>query len=370
MRTPIVSSLCVILLLSGVLQAQMEGHQHETSQPRPKTEEPRVLVEVPTVQQARIGLKTTVARKTPVSHTIRTVGIVATDQGAESHIHIKVTGWIESIFADFVGRKVSKGDPLFSLYSPEIFSTEEEYVSARKQGVAGNELATTALERLRLWGVSAKELKRLQTSLTASRVVVFESPQDGYIINKNAISGMYITPEMELYLVADLSRVWISVTLYEFDAASVIVGDTATVELPYGADFRLEGKIDYIYPQIEVQSRAAKARIRVANSKLKLKPGMYTNVVIQKNLGDSLVIPDDAAIDTGLRYIVFVKKDVSHFEPREIKVGPRVGGELVVLSGLKEGEQVVTNAQFLIDAESKLKAAVQKRPFEHSGHSQ
>lgn len=333
-----------------------------------KAEEARIPMKIPEQQQIRIGLKTTKVSRKLLNHTIRTVGIADADPTAQSRIQMKVNGWIEHVFADYVGKKINQGEPLFSLYSPEVLSTQEEFISAKKQGKAGKSLASGALERLKLWGISSQDLKRLERTLKPSRVVTFAAPQSGYIITKNAISGMYVTPEMDLYHIADLSKIWISVSLYEFDASSIVAGDSAEIELPYDPSFKLTGKIDYIFPQIDLQSRSAKARITVNNEALKLKPGMYANIIIQKALGESMVVPEDAVIDTGGRHLVFVKNNSLDFEPRDIKIGPRVAGEIVVLSGLKEGEEVVSSAQFLVDAESKLKAATQKMPPGHGGH--
>lgn len=369
MKFGAVQNSFLILLLSGSLSAQThDGHGIPPSKKNTSQEETRVEIKVPLNQQERIGLQTTKVTRKPVNHVIRTVGIVTTDQGTEDRIHLRVNGWIEEIFADYVGKLVKKGDPLFAIYSPEVLSTEEEYVEAIKQKTAGKEIADVAIERLKLWGVSSKELKRLQTSLKASRIVAFASPANGYVLSKNAIKGLYVTPDLELYHIGDLTRIWINVTLYEFDIASVSQGDTAKIELPYDPQWQLKGKIDYIFPQIESQSRSAKARIQVENRDLKLKPGMYVNIIVEKNLGQLLVVPDDAVIDTGMRQIVFVKKTNTQFEPREIKMGPRVGSDYTVFSGLKDGEEVVSSAQFLIDAESKLQAAINKQPFQHSGH--
>ncbi len=333
-----------------------------------KKDEARVPIEVPQEQQSKIGLKVAKAEKKKVEHTIRTVGTVTADQTKEAHVHTKINGWIEQIYADYIGKPVKKGQSLFELYSPDLVSTQEEYLAARKQGAPGREIAVTALERLKLWGVPQSEIDRLKKSGKAKRSVTFDSPVDGFIINKTAIRGMYITPEMELYHIADLSRIWIIVTLYEYDVAVISVGDEAEIQLPYDPDKSFKGKISYIYPEIEIETRTAKARIELDNPDQKLKPGMFSNISLKKNLGEAIVIPDDAVIDTGTRKIVFVKTGTSRFEPREIKAGPRIENTFAILSGLKEGEEIVTSAHFLIDAESKFQAALQKGSPTNSGH--
>lgn len=372
----IVAFISLFLAQSAFAQA---GHQHGSPPPAPKAtdqkkaeprkEDPRVPVEVPVEQQSKMGLKVAKAGKRKVDHTIRTVGTVTADQTKEAHVHTRINGWIEDVFADYVGKEIKKKQPLYSLYSPDLVSTQEEYLSARKQGSTGQEIAKAALQRLRLWNVPETEISKLTQSGKAKRALTFESPVDGVIVNKTAIKGMYITPEMELYYIADLSKVWIIVTLYEYDLASISVGDETVIQLPYDANRTLKGKISYIYPEVEMETRTAKARIEMPNPGQKLKPGMFANVELKKNLGDAIVIPDDAVIDTGVRRIVFVRSQNSRFEPREVKVGARVGQEFIVLSGLKENEEVVVSAHFLIDAESKLQAALQRGEKASEGHS-
>lgn len=357
-------------LSARTAQAQAGTHAgHETGNPSQQVQEdPRVAIDVPEPQQTRMGIKVSKVEKTRVEHAIRTVGTITADQTKEAHVHTRINGWIERIFADYVGKPVRKGQPLFDLYSPDIVSTQEEYLAARRQGGAGSEIAKAALERLQLWGVPRKEIERLRREGRAKRAVTFESPVDGVVINKSAIQGMYITPEMELYHIADLSRVWVLVTMYEYDIASIRAGDTAEIQLPYDPSQTFKAKIDYIYPEIDPETRTAKARIELENPRQALKPGMFAHVELKKDLGSAVVIPDDAVIDTGIRRIVFVKTSPSRFEPREIKLGPRVGNRFVVLSGLAEGQDIVTSAHFLIDAESKLQATLRKGRSSTPGH--
>lgn len=325
-----------------------------------KKDEARAAIEVVPEQQTRIGLKTASAERKPLNHVVRTVGVVSADQRSEAHVHARISGWVERIFADFIGKPVKKGQPLFELYSPELVSTQEEYLAARRQGGAARDLAKAALERLKLWGVPEGEIEKLKSSGKSRRALTFVSPVDGFIVNKTAIQGMYVTPEMELYYIADLSKIWVIVTLYESDVAIIRPGDEARLQLPYDPTKSYASKISYVYPEIEAETRTAKARIELANPGSHLKPGMFAHVEISKDLGESVVVPDDAVIDTGTRKIVFVRSGASRFEPREVKVGPRVGDVFAILSGLKEGEQVVTSAHFLIDAESKFQAAIER----------
>lgn len=335
----------------------------------PKTEEARVPIEVPVERQEKIGLRVAKAEKKKVEHTIRTVGIVTADQTKEVRVHTKIKGWIERVYADYTGKPVQKGQPLFDLYSPDLLATQEEYLAARQQqGSIGREIVATSRKRLQLWGVPPTEIERLEKTGKVKRAVTFNSPADGFIVEKTAVQGMYITPEMELYRITDLSHLWIIVTLYEYDVAVIAEGDEADISLSYDAGKSFPGKISYIYPEIEVETRTAKARIEVDNLDRRLKPGMFANVEMKKNLGESIVVPSDAVINTGTRSIVFVKTSVSRFEPREVKVGPRLKDTFIILSGLESGEEVIMSANFLIDAESKLQAAIQKGSSSQGGH--
>lgn len=330
----------------------------------------RVPIEVPEDQQTKMGLQFQAAKKEHIEHIIRTVGNVTADQRTEAHVHTKINGWIEKIYADFVGKSVKKGQALFDLYSPELLSTEQEMLAAKHHGTTGKEISESAVERLRLWGVPQQEIDQINKTGKAKRAITFVSPVDGYVVNKTAIQGMYITPDMELYHIADLSHVWIIVTLYEYDIASIREGDSAIIKLPYEEGRSFSGKISYVYPEIEPETRTAKARIEIANDDKSLKPGMFTNVEIKKDLGEAIVIPDDSVIDTGTRKIVFVKTSSKHFEPREIKIGARVENKFAILTGLSEGDEVVTTSHFLIDAESKFQTALKKGASTtgHSGH--
>ncbi len=376
----IITRIYVAILFTLASATWAQSHTGHGPPPPPKKtkakEELRVSIDIAPSQQQKIGLKTSTAQKKAIQHEINTVGVVATDQSKEIHIHTRVSGWIEQIHADYIGKTIAKGDPLFDLYSPEVFATEQEYVAAKKQGSATKEIANGALERLRLWNISEKEIARLRKTVKAARLVRFDSPSAGYIISKNAIQGMYVTPELETYYIADLSEVWVQITLYQFDVASIKSGDKAVVTLPYDSKAHFLGTIDFISPEIDKQSRSARARVKIPNVAQTLKPGMLANITVNQDLGTAIVIPDDAIIDTGPRQLVFVKKNASVFEPREISIGARTALGRVVLKGLKEGEEVVTSAQFLIDAESKMQSALKKMPAAtdaqpkkpHTGH--
>ena len=362
-----------IMFVVSSAYAQHSGHGGATPQPSSSKakaiqDEPRVAIQVSQVEQNKMGLKTARAESTPLNVTIRTVGSVSADQTREAHVHTRLNGWIERIFIDAIGKPVKKGEALFELYSPDLVATQEEYLAARKGGPTGQEIARAALDRLRSWNVPESEISKLKSTGKSKRTIAFDSPVAGFVVNKTAIQGMYITPEMELYHIADLGKIWIIVTLYESDINSIKVGDVADVRLPYDESRTFQAPISYIYPELDVETRTSKARIELENKNQALKPGMFVNVEIKKSLGNSITVPEDAVIDTGVRKIVFVKKGASEFEPREIKVGPRVEGKTAVLSGLESGSEVVVSAHFLLDAESKVQAALQKGAATPQGH--
>lgn len=348
---------------------EKEGTPRQDSKPSQPTDG-RISVTVPVDQQTGIGLKTEKVEKKNVARTIRTVGTVTTDQTREFNFHTKINGWVEKVYADYVGKRIQKGDPLFDLYSPDLITTQKEYIEALKLGGAtGQEIAKAALDRLLLWGVPPSEIDQLKKSRKVKNSITFVSLADGFIVNKKVVRGVYVTPEMELYQIDDFSHLWVVVTFYEYDVSAVSVGDEAEISLPYDPETIFKGKINYIFPAIEAETRTAKVRIEVDSMNQKLKPSMFVDVELKKDMGISLVIPEDAVIDTGARKIVFVKTGSSSFDPREVTVGPRIGKKVIILSGIMEGEEVVTSAHFLIDADSKFRAALQKNSGVSAGHT-
>ena len=361
--------LILLVFFVSTPQAEESNPQHNSDTHNPathnssehaNTDEQRTMVNIPLGQQNKIGVKTFKLEQRQLIQRLRTVGIIKTDQSREAHVHARINGWIEQITADSVGKPVKKGGTLFELYSPDLVTTQGEYLLAVKQGPAAKDVADTALNRLRLWSVPATFIDKLVASKQLQRTVSFESPITGVVVDKQAIQGMYVTPDMQLYSLADLSRVWLMITLYEADLSFIKVGDSVELKLPYDPTKKFTGAINYIYPEIDINTRTAKARIEIDNADGFLRPGMFADVEIVKELGESLALPADAIIDTGLRSLVFVKTHQTMFEPKEIAVGPRVDGWVPVLKGLSVGDEVIVSANFLIDAESKLQAVLLK----------
>lgn len=345
--------------------------QHDDDTSEQQFIDDRTEVSVSDQQQKAAGVQTQIVRREKLLRKVRTLGSITIDQTREAHVHTRISGWIEKVHIDYVGKSVAKEAPLFDLYSPDLVSTQEEYLAALQQGPVAMEVAEAALTRLRLWGVAEVELQRLRTTKVVKKALTFYAPVSGVVIRKEAILGTYVTPDTELYYLADIAQVWLLLTLYEADIALIMTGDKVVVSLPYDSVKQYPGVISYVYPEIDIQTRTAKARVEIVNTDHFLRPGMFANAEIEKQLTEQLVVPDDAVLDTGQRKIVFVRTADTQFTPREVKIGQRVGDQLTILSGLNEGETVVVGASFLIDAESRLQAALRKgspTAVGHAGH--
>ncbi|UCE26778.1 MAG: efflux RND transporter periplasmic adaptor subunit, partial [Candidatus Coatesbacteria bacterium] len=323
----------------------------------------------PTKQQL-IGLKTTKVETREISKTIRTVGMVELDQSRVYHVHTKFNGWIENVYVPGEGDTVYAGQPLASIYSPELYTTQEEYLlalrSAREledssfSGVAeGSErLLEAARRRLKLWDISEAEIQRLERTGEPLEYIKLYSPYSGYVTDTMAEPGMYVQPGTELFAIADTSSVWVLADIYESELPFIKPGVKATIELPFNDAGPIEGTVSHVYPYVEGSSRTVKARFEFPNRNGALLPMMYVEVNVEIDLGESLVIPEEAVLDTGGRKIVFVALEDGHMEPREIMVLTEADGFAVVHHGLEPGETVVTSGNFLIDSESQLKAAL------------
>jgi membrane fusion protein, copper/silver efflux system len=348
-----------------------------------KTTLPEGSFQITPEKQQLIGVKYGEVEYKLVSRTLRAVGRVAYDETKITRIHPKVEGWIEQVFIDFTGKHVNKGEPLISVYSPELWQTQQEYLLARtghnelakspfREAVAGSEsLLQASRKRLELWDVSYEQIAHLEHTGKPFKTLSLYSPSDGFVLTRNAYPKQRVTPETELYTIADLSTVWVIADIYEYEAPEIKLGQWATVTLSYLPGRAFRGKVAYIYPQLDNATRTLKARIEVRNHDLALKPDMYANVELQINYGLRVVVSDEAVMDSGAEALVFVAHDGGYFEPRKVTTGAKVGNEVIVLSGLKPGERVATSANFLIDSESKLKSAAGGMgvPGHSGGHS-
>jgi RND family efflux transporter MFP subunit len=318
----------------------------------------------------RIDVKLGRVRREAVEDTMRAVGTVAVDERRVSYVQLRFSGWIQHVFANSTYQYVRRGEPLFTIYSPELATTEREYLLARRNrqllaastvpGVAAGaaSLEQSALARLGQWQVPARELARLRSSGRASSQLEVDAPTSGYVINYNALPQMYAVPQTRLYTLADLSRIWVLADLYQNQIAGVRRGDRATVTVDTFPGAAVQGRVDFVYPNVDPATRTVQVRLAFANPGVRLKPGMYVNVALRRELGRRLTIPSGGVLQTGTRAIAFVDRGGGYLEPRTVRLGPQAGGRTVVLSGLKAGERVVTSANFLIDSESQLQAAL------------
>jgi len=353
---------------AGQTRAGAGGHtDHTVHAPPPAAT--NVMTISPERLQA-VGVKFELARRRPLDRTIRTVGLVEIDERRLAHVNIKLEGWIDELFVNSTGERVQKGQKLFTLYSPELVATQTEYLLALKSrrtlgGSAFPEVAEGAASlvevtrrRLALWDITEDHIEDLERTGKVLRTLPIHAPQSGTVIKKVALAGMHVNPGAELYTIADLSHVWIIADIYEYELPFVKVGQTATVTLSYDPGTTLLGRIAFLYPTLDPQTRTAKVRFELANPGERLKPGMYTNVELKIPLGTRLVVPTDAILDSGERQLIFIHLGDGQLAWRTVKLGVRAGDWVEVLEGLKAHEHVVTSANFLLDSESQLKAAV------------
>jgi RND family efflux transporter MFP subunit len=331
---------------------------------------PPGAVRIAAQTQQLIGVEYGEVTEQPLSKTILTVGRVTYDETKIARIQSRIDGWIDSVFVDFSGKLVKKGQPLFSLYSPELFSAQQELLIARKtmESLANSEfkdvsanaesLYQSTRERLKLWNISEGEIKQIEKRGAPTRALTLYSPIDGFVLTRNAYPGQRIAPDTELYSIADLSTIWVLADVFEYELARIQLGQTATMELSYFPGETFKGVISFIYPALDNASRTLKVRLQFPNPGFKLKPDMWANVTLKIDYGRQLSVPGSAVLDSGTEQIVFVALADGYFEPRKIELGAQVDNRFIVLSGLQRGEKIVTSGNFLIDSESKLKSAL------------
>jgi RND family efflux transporter MFP subunit len=326
-------------------------------------------IKIPAERLQMMGVTTEKARVMSLDQSIRTVGMITVDETRISHIHTKFEGYIEQIFVNYVGQQVSKGQPVFSFYAPDLVATQKEYILAlqardqwEKSGTSarlpGIDLVEASRQRLALWDIAPDQIARIEKTREPIRDFVVYSPVNGIVSAKTAFQGNRVMPSDTLYDITDLSSVWVLADLYEINVPFVKIGDPATVSLSYDPGRIFKGRVSFINPSVDEKSRTVKVRIELANPSGSLKPDMYAEVVFGGQLGHGVAVPDSAVMGTGEREMVFISKGDGLFEPREVKTGVKVRGFYEIKKGVKAGEDVVTGANFLLDSESKLKAAI------------
>ncbi len=320
-------------------------------------------------RQQLIGVTFGEVTEGPLVQSVRTVGRVTYDETRITRVQTKVDGWIEKVFADYTGRLVAKGEPLLSIYSPDLVATQQEHLLAlRARGqmraspypeLAGGaeSLVAASRRRLELWDVSEADIARLERTGEPMKSLTLSAPNTGFVVTRNAFERQRVTPETELYTIVDLTRVWVLAEVYEYEAPNIRIGQSVRVTFAALPGEVRRGTVAYVNPQVDPQTRTLKVRVELANPGFRLKPDMYADVELIVDSGRRVSVPETAILDSGARKTVFVDQGEGRFEPREVQLGLRVGDRYVVLNGLRPGERVVTSGNFLIDAESRLKSA-------------
>jgi RND family efflux transporter MFP subunit len=355
--------------LAMPMPAVTPGRQEDS--PETASEQPRGDVHIDPQRQQLIGVRLATVERAPLTAVLRTTGVVRYDETRVTDINVKLDGWIRELYVDYTGQPVAKGQRLFAFYSPDLLATGNEYLLALKTreqmqtsqvGDArdyADRLVEAARQRLALWDIPPDQIASIETTRQPLTTVTFPSPASGYVVEKQALQGMHVTPGQMLYKLADLSVVWVEAAVYERDLTSVRVGQRATVTLDAYHGESFDGRAIYVYPFVEEDTRTVKVRFRFANPRGRLKPGMFANVQLEAAGGIGLTVPSDAVLDSGTQQTVFVARGEGTFTPRAVKTGLRLGDRTEILSGVKEGEQIATRATFFLDSESQLRAGLQ-----------
>ncbi len=318
-----------------------------------------------------IGVRTTPVERRSMARTIRAVGNVRVDESRLTEISLKVDGWIRELHVSEHGQHVHQGDPLLTLYSPDLLASQQEYLLAleTRDALDGSQvsdareyagrLVEAARERLVLWDLDPSELQAIEASRAPRQAVVFRAPAAGYVIEKRAIQGMHVEPGQTLYQLADLSVVWVEAAVYEQDLSLVAMGTRGRVTVDAYPGESFAGRVVHVHPTLDEQTRSVLVRLVLDNPRDRLKPGMYAQVELTGPAAEGLVIPPDALVDTGRRQLVFVAEGDGYFSPRDVTVGRRLADGIEVTSGLEAGELVASGATFFLDSESQLRASLQ-----------
>jgi Cu(I)/Ag(I) efflux system membrane fusion protein len=326
----------------------------------PSTVPGHTTVMIPGELQQRIGVRIGQVEKGPLLMSVDALGIVQPNETQVARVNIKTEGWVDKLFVNFVGQTVRKGDPLLSIYSPNFLSTQQELLNAlRSEQTAGGgqqSLSSAARRRLELWDVPADEIDRMVQSGKPQQDLVLKSPIKGTVLEKKVFEKQYVTPDKELYVIADLSTVWVQAKVYEYEIPHVELGQPAKVTIASLPNQQFTGKVVFVQLTVELITRTVEVRVELPNQEGVFKPGMFAQVSIRHPMGEGLLVPTSAVLRTGERDIAFRVEPGDHFVPVAVKLSPiQFGDRFQVLEGLKEGEQIVTSANFLIDSESRIR---------------
>ena len=325
-------------------------------------------IEVSSDRQQLIGMRTAPAVMERLAPVLRTVGMVTPDEGATAVVSSRITGWVEQLLVSQSGERVRKGQPLARLYSPDLVTTQINYLNAikwtRDQTAGQSQQGVQALEgdarqRLILVGFAPEDIVELEARKRPLEFLTVRAPIDGYVGKRTAQVGSFVTPGQELYEIANLTNVWVLADVYEVDIGRIRIGQRANLTLQALPGRSFTGKVSFLYPAVNPTSRTMQTRIVVPNAKGELRPGMYADVTLDLGAAEGVTVPAEALVDTGEAQYVFVALPGGRFEPRPVTVGARTADKVQILRGVHPGEMVVTTANFLIDSESRLRAAIQ-----------
>jgi Cu(I)/Ag(I) efflux system membrane fusion protein len=394
--------------LAGAVPAAAPGQEDHAGRAAQASSLPGyTVVQITPERQQLIGVRTGRVERDRLRMSLQVVGIVEPDQTRLTRIHTRVSGWVTKVHVNYVGADVQKDDPLLELYSPDLVTTQSEYLNAlaawERMGKAAEQrtLVDLALRRLELFGVPADEIKRLETTRQARDTLQLRSPIQGRVLMRNVQEGSYVEPAADLYQIADLSSVWLQAKVYEYELPHVELHQPVHVALPAQPDMRADGMVEFVEPVLDEATRTAKVRVPLNNAAGLFKPGMYADLVIDHEMSQTprsvesasvvgllgppagpgpllaasalaavrtgLLVPESGLLRTGERDLAFRVLPDNRFEPVEVKLGARFGERYQVLDGLNEGDEVVTSAAFLIDAESRLKSATSAMSGHHHG---
>jgi len=306
---------------------------------------------------ARLGITFARATDRPIATSVRAVGVLKYAEPRQAYVNARINGWVEKLYADYVGKPVSAGEPLLALYSPDLVSAQEEYLLARR--LRDDTLAASARRRLLLWDIAADQIDSLEARGAVTRTLTLRAPRSGEIIQKNVIEGQAVQAGMNLFLIADRSELWVDVAIFEQDAAAVRVGTPASILVEALPGRTFQGSVTFIYPQLDEKTRTLTARVEVANRAGVLRPGMYATAELSQGGRHAVSVPLTAVLPTGTRDLVFVNRGDGRFVPRAVRVGARSDSLIEIVQGLQPGDEVVASATYLLDSESNLAAAIQ-----------
>ncbi len=308
-------------------------------------------------EAARLGITFARASDRAITTSVRAVGVLKYAEPRQAYVNARVSGWVEKLYADYVGKSVTAGEPLLALYSPDLVSAQEEYLLARR--LRDDTLAASARRRLALWDIPADQIDSLDARGTVARTLTLRAPRSGEIVEKNVIEGQAVQAGTNLFLIADRSELWVDVAIFEQDAAAVRVGSPATIIVDAVPGRTFQGRVTFIYPQLDEKTRTLTARVQVANAARTLRPGMYATAELARGGRRAVSVPLTAVLPTGTKDLVFVNRGDGRFVPREVRVGARGDSLVEIVEGIKVGDEVIASATYLLDSESNLAAAIQ-----------